>query len=189
MAKANLGIQQEQQNLLYTGKVRSDQDWFNSEASRDSVERVTSRKLRTSDLVKGNSGRYPDRTGITSEVSSPTDPGRVVQTGSGVDKLYHYCIVRKDLPFGVALAQTVHAAGESAQEVKVPPNTCAVVLAVPDETALLAVEKRLQEALIDGVTSIREPDEPYCGQLMTIGIKPQSRGKIRKLLSNLPLYR
>lgn len=106
-----------------------------------------------------------------------------------VETLYHYVIVRKDLPFGVALAQTVHAAGESAQEVKVPPNTCAVVLAVPDEAALLAVEKRLQEALIDGVTSIREPDEPYCGQLMTIGIKPQPRGKIRKLLSNLPLYR
>jgi peptidyl-tRNA hydrolase len=103
--------------------------------------------------------------------------------------LYHYVIVRKDLPFGVALAQVVHASGESAQEVKVPPNTHAVVLAVPDETALLAVEKRLQEASVDGVTSIREPDEPYLGQLMTIGIKPQPRGKIRKLLSNLPLYR
>lgn len=102
---------------------------------------------------------------------------------------YHYCIVRRDLPPGVLAAQLVHAAGESAQEVKVPPNTCAVVLAVPDETALLAVEKRLQEALIDGVTSIREPDEPYNGQITAIGIKPQPRGKIRKLLSNLPLYR
>jgi hypothetical protein len=40
-----------------------------------------------------------------------------------------------------------------------------------------------------GITSIREPDAPWNGQLMTIGIKPQPREKIRKLLSNLPLYR
>ncbi len=97
-------------------------------------------------------------------------------------------IVRKDLPFGVALAQTVHASGESAQNTKVPPNTHAVVLAVPDEASLLAVEKKLLEAGIE-ISAIREPDAPWNGQLMTIGIKPQPREKIRKLLSNLPLYR
>lgn len=106
-----------------------------------------------------------------------------------VETLYHYVLVRKDLPFGVALAQVVHAAGESAQEVKVPPNTCAVVLAVSDEAALLVVEKRLQEALVDGVTSIREPDEPYNGQITAIGIRPCLREKVKALLRHLPLYR
>jgi len=97
-------------------------------------------------------------------------------------------VVRKDLPFGVALAQVVHAAGESVQNVEVPPQTHAVVLAVPDEISLLSVEKKLLEAGIE-ISAIREPDEPYSGALMTVGIKPQTREKIRKLLSNLPLYR
>lgn len=97
-------------------------------------------------------------------------------------------IIRKDLPFGVALAQVVHAAGESAQNTEVPPNTHAVVLAVPDEQALLAVEERFVHAGIE-ITAIREPDAPYFNQITAIGIKPQPREKIRKLLSNLPLYR
>lgn len=97
-------------------------------------------------------------------------------------------IVRSDLPFGVALAQTVHAAGESAQNTVVPPDTHAVVLAVPDESSLLAVEAKLLKHGIE-ITSIREPDAPWCGQLMTIGIKPQTREKLKKLLANLSLYK
>lgn len=34
-----------------------------------------------------------------------------------------------------------------------------------------------------------ESDEPYAGQMMAIGIVPQERTKVRKLLSNLPLVR
>lgn len=97
-------------------------------------------------------------------------------------------IIRKDLPFGVALAQTVHASGESAQNTTVPPNTHAVVLAVPDEATLLAVEEKLKQYDIV-IVSVREPDMPWNGQLMAIGIPPQPREKIRRLLSNLPLYR
>lgn len=97
-------------------------------------------------------------------------------------------VIRKDLPFGVALAQTVHAAGESAQNSEVPPDTHAVVLAVPDEIALLAIEEKLLRAGIE-ITAVRESDAPYLGQLMSIGIRPQPREKIRKLLANLPLYR
>ncbi len=97
-------------------------------------------------------------------------------------------VIRKDLPPGVALAQTVHAAGESAQNTEVPPHTHAVVLAVPDEASLLVVETNLKLAGVD-IAAIREPDPPWNGQLMAIGIKPQPREKIRKLLSNLPLYR
>lgn len=82
----------------------------------------------------------------------------------------------------------VHAAGESAQNTVVPLSTHAVVLAALDEQTILAVEERLVRAGIE-IFAIREPDEPWNGQLMTIGIKPQSREKVRKLLSNLPLYR
>jgi peptidyl-tRNA hydrolase len=96
-------------------------------------------------------------------------------------------LVRKDLPFGVALAQSVHAAGESAQNVTLPPNTHAVVLACPDEASLLAAEEKLLRNGIEFV-SIREPDAPYLGQITAIGIKPQPRKKLRKLLSYLPLY-
>jgi peptidyl-tRNA hydrolase len=82
----------------------------------------------------------------------------------------------------------VHAAGESAQNVTVPANTHAVVLAVPDEDSLLLIEAKLSKAGIE-FASIREPDAPYFGQITAIGIKPQPREKIRKLLSNLPLYK
>lgn len=36
---------------------------------------------------------------------------------------------------------------------------------------------------------IREPDEPYCGQLMAIGIRPMPRSRVRKYLSQLPLVK
>lgn len=81
----------------------------------------------------------------------------------------------------------MHAAGESAQNTTVPPNTHAVVLACADEAAILAAEHKLLEHGIE-IASIREPDAPYLGQLMAIGIKPQSRKKLRKLLAYLPLY-
>jgi hypothetical protein len=55
----------------------------------------------------------------------------------------HYCIVRKDLSRGLLAAQLVHAAGESSPG-NLPENTAAVVLAVPGESELLAVEQTLQ---------------------------------------------
>lgn len=88
----------------------------------------------------------------------------------------------------MALAQTVHAAGESAQMMEVPPNTHAVVLSVPDEQALLAIEAKLMDNGI-AISSIREPDAPWDMALMAIGIQPQPRAKLKKLLGNLPLYK
>jgi peptidyl-tRNA hydrolase len=82
----------------------------------------------------------------------------------------------------------VHAAGESAQNTSVPPDTHAVVLAVPDEASLLSIEQKLIEAGVE-IAAIREPSPPWNLQLMCIGIKPQPRESIRKLLANLPLYR
>jgi hypothetical protein len=96
-------------------------------------------------------------------------------------------VARSDLPIGTLLAQVVHAAGESSPG-RVPPSTHAVVLAVPDESGLLEAEARLLEAGIPHIT-IREPDAPWCGQAMTIGIFAEDRTRVRKLLARLPLFR
>jgi peptidyl-tRNA hydrolase len=111
------------------------------------------------------------------------------------EPLIHYCVVREDLPVGVAAAQLVHAAGESFYHYgsgdKFGPSnvsgTIAVVLAVPDEMALLQLENRLR---MDDVrfVAIREPDAPWNGQLMTIGVLPGSRDRLAPLFTAYPLY-
>lgn len=99
--------------------------------------------------------------------------------------LYHYVIVRADLPFGVILAQTVHAAGESGPAIS---GTYAVVLSVPDESALLALSNRLTEANVFHHL-IREPDAPYNGAAMTLGVPPGSRDNLRKHFKKLALFK
>jgi hypothetical protein len=85
------------------------------------------------------------------------------------------------------MAQTIHAAGESSPG-NLPPATRAVALAVPDEAALLRLE---QELIAAGVAhrAIREPDAPYNGALMAIGIVPQPREPLRPLLGKLTLLK
>lgn len=104
--------------------------------------------------------------------------------------LYHYVIIRADLPRGVQIAQTIHAAGESCSPGHLPDNTThAVALETPNEQGLLDLEARLTHAGIAHV-AIREPDEPYNNQLMAIGIPPQVRTKtLRKHLSRYALVR
>jgi len=109
-------------------------------------------------------------------------------------------IVREDLPRGVLAAQLTHAAGESAALWSslrdgagpgrtLPENTHAVVLAVPNERALLAVADRLSARSIV-YTLIREPDAPFHGEGTAIGLAPVSdRREVRRALSNLPLLR
>ncbi len=103
------------------------------------------------------------------------------------DTFYHYCIVRRDLPLGVICAQLVHAAGASSPG-NIPSDTHAVVLAVADENELLELEQALFVAGIS-VHPVREPDAPYNGALMAIGIPPQPRTHIRNYLRHLPLLR
>jgi hypothetical protein len=81
----------------------------------------------------------------------------------------------------------VHAAGESSPG-NLPESTHAVVLAVPDERALLREETRLRAAGAS-LTAIREPDAPFFGALMAIGLRPARKGVIRKLVSELPLLK
>lgn len=114
----------------------------------------------------------------------PSDPG------ASDGPLYHYCIIRADLPRGVQIAQTIHAAGESCSAGNLPDSTThAVALETPDEATLLDLEARLVQAGITHV-AIREPDAPWNNQLMAIGIPPQVRSKtLRKHLSRYALVR
>ncbi len=84
----------------------------------------------------------------------------------------------------------LHAAGQSAQlpgaDTAFSPTT-AVALEAPLEI-LLAIEQRLLDAEIPHVL-VREPDEPWRGAPMAIGVVPMPRAHVRRLLAHLPLVR
>lgn len=124
-----------------------------------------------------------------------TSLGQRAQGGLGPSEssteaiFYHYVIIRNDLPIGAKIAQTIHAAGESANNKVLPKNTHAIALSCQNENELLRLEFRLNQNNIEYVL-IREPDAPYNGEAMAIGICPQPRTKLlKKLLSNLPLIK
>lgn len=101
--------------------------------------------------------------------------------------MYHYVVVREDLPLGVQAAQLVHAAGESVTG-PVPSGTHAVVLSVPNEHELWALREQLVAAGLE-VTAVIENDAPYTNQIMAIGIRPGPRARIRPHVSSLQLLR
>lgn len=96
-----------------------------------------------------------------------------------------YTVVRSDLPHGVQVAQTAHAASEASGH----PPTIVVALQVPDETTL----RRIAEALGENSLTyklIEEDAGPFAGQAMSIGIIPSTdRKAIGKVVSALPLVR
>lgn len=96
-------------------------------------------------------------------------------------------IVRRDLPIGLLAAQIVHAADESIDGF-VTSGMHAVVLTVPSETALLAVSANLMSARIAHVR-IEEPDAPYNGALMALGLRPMKKEVLKRYLSSLPLLK
>lgn len=98
-------------------------------------------------------------------------------------------IVRRDLPFGTLVAQTVHAAGETALPGGVPSGTRAVALAAKNEQHLLKIANRLRSRSIP-FKIICEPDQPWDGAAMAIGLYPtQNRKSIKRALSRLPLIK
>lgn len=101
------------------------------------------------------------------------------------EAVFHYVIVRVDLPRGIQAANIVHAAGESGP---VPPDAHAVCLTVTDEPALRAVADRLDAAGIRFV-SIIESEGRHAGQLMALGCMPAGKEALRRVLSALPLLR
>lgn len=102
--------------------------------------------------------------------------------------LRHYCIVRSDLSLGDLAAQLVHAAGESSPG-DLPSGTYAICLGVENELELLKFEAKMHEFGVPHV-AIREPDEPFCGALMAIGVVPMVPTKqLRKVTKGLRLLK
>lgn len=95
--------------------------------------------------------------------------------------------MRTDLPRGIQAASLVHAAGESSPG-NLPEGTYAVALGVPSELALQAVAARLTRAGVPFVP-ITEPDAPYAGALMAVGVVPARKEVLRRHLSDLPLVK
>lgn len=101
----------------------------------------------------------------------------------------HYVIVRSDLPVGVAMAQVVHGAGESAGRYGVlPSHTIAIVLDGGDEYGLFRAQKLLLANNIPHVPIV-ESDPPYAQQLMAIGVLPTADDVVVKLLKPFQLIR
>lgn len=84
--------------------------------------------------------------------------------------------MREDLPLGTLAAQLVHAAGETGP---VEPGTHAVVLSARNEEHLLKIEHQLSSYQIKH-HNIREPDSPWNGELMAIGLYPISDRRLVK---------
>jgi hypothetical protein len=100
---------------------------------------------------------------------------------------HHYCIVRDDLPVGVIAAQLVHAAGESNPSGK----KCYSVVLSANIDKLAFVESMLNHEQISHV-AVREPDLPYDGDLMAIGVHPCIREQsleLREIVKKLPLLK
>ncbi len=81
----------------------------------------------------------------------------------------------------------VHAAGESSPG-DLKDGTYAVVLTARDEAALRAVSARLRLAGVE-LVEVREPDAPWNGALMALGLRPKRKEELRRLVSSLPLLR
>lgn len=103
------------------------------------------------------------------------------------DPLTHYILVREDLPVGNIAAQIAHAAGESSPG-HLPPGTYAIVLALPNERALVKEADRLRRLGI-AYHAVFEADPPYEGQLMALGLAPARRSALHRHLSSLPLLK
>lgn len=102
---------------------------------------------------------------------------------------FHYIIVRRDLPFGVALAQTAHAAAESARMVPAQMERDTVgVLGVKNEAVLMKLHKRLIRKGVNHV-AIYEPDPPWDSALMSIGVAPGVKRWLEPFFRKIQLYR
>lgn len=81
----------------------------------------------------------------------------------------------------------VHASDESPPPGP-SPEMHAVTLTASDEVALVRVARLLRQANIE-FAAIREPDAPYNGALMALGLFPRRKEELRRHLSSLPTLR
>ena len=81
----------------------------------------------------------------------------------------------------------VHAAVESSPG-NLAPDTYAIVLAARDELHLALEADRLEAAGVH-LVRVHEPDAPYKGALMALGLLPKRKEVLRRHVSSLPLLR
>jgi hypothetical protein len=96
-------------------------------------------------------------------------------------------VVRADLPKGVQAAMIVHAVGDSLTAGH-PPNTFAVVLAARDRAHIEEIATFLEGRGVELVRVV-EPDPPWNGEVMSLGIRPGRKEELRRHLSAFPLLR
>ncbi len=82
-----------------------------------------------------------------------------------------YVLVRKDLPKTRQGIDAAHAAQECVRVAPVDKRTAIRWLWVENETELLEYAKRLVAKNFDHDV-VYEPDEPYAGQAMSLGVTP-----------------
>lgn len=80
----------------------------------------------------------------------------------------------------------VHATGQSVM-CPVEPGTCAVVLQVPNVLELLKISNKLRRNGIEHFL-FEEPDPPWNGEAMSIGLPPMEKKLVYKYLKHLQLY-
>ena len=97
--------------------------------------------------------------------------------------------MRSDLPHGVQVAQTAHAAGESVRKPFPVEGGIVVALAVPNQDTLRQVAEALGRHSLT-YKLITETEGPWANQAMAIGVEPtEDRNAVRKVVSALPLVR
>lgn len=89
---------------------------------------------------------------------------------------------------GVTAVQAAHAAGESVFAGPARGDTHVVALVAEKSEDLEALAGRLAGAGIRYVL-IREPDEPYRGAAVALGIEPQDREHVRPHVADFKVFR
>lgn len=101
---------------------------------------------------------------------------------------YQYIVLHKSCANrpGIAAAQSAHAACGSMTGPE-NPETHRVILSADSSAALEAIASELAVAGLHHVV-IREPDEPYNGTAVAVGVEPMDRAKVRGLLANFKAF-
>lgn len=84
-------------------------------------------------------------------------------------------------------AQIAHAIGESLEK-RHEEGTYVVILAAKDELELTQIADRLDRAGVK-FARVYEPDAPWNGALMALGLVPARKEGLRRHLSSIPLLR
>lgn len=103
---------------------------------------------------------------------------------------YQYIVLHQSVKNhpGVCAVQAAHAAGESCFDGPANGETHVVALVAETSAALEMLHVSLDKAAIQHVT-IREPDAPYKGAAVAVGIKPMDRESVRSHVAHFKVLR